>query len=36
MGELAEMFVVQAVVAAVQFVVARLLEWLFPRAEVAA
>lgn len=32
MGELAEMFVVQALAAAVQFVVTRLLEWLFPQA----
>lgn len=31
MGEFAEVFIVQALATAVQFVVSRLLDWLFPR-----
>jgi len=31
MGEYAEVFLVQALAAAVQFVINRLLEWFFPR-----
>lgn len=36
MGEYAEMFIVQALAAAVQFVINRLLDWLFPRRTAAA
>jgi hypothetical protein len=35
MGEFAEVFIVQALAAAVQFVITRLLDWLFPRSAVA-
>jgi hypothetical protein len=31
MGEYAEVFIVQALATAVQFVITRLLDWLFPR-----
>ena len=31
MGEFAEVFIVQALATAVQFVITRLLDWLFPR-----
>jgi hypothetical protein len=36
MGEYAEVFIVQALATAVQFVITRLLDWLFPRRAAAA